>query len=41
MSEVVETGWATITFLLTIVFAAFGYRFFGPDQAPLIKKRVI
>jgi len=27
-----ETPWVTITFLLTVVVAAFGYRFFGPEQ---------
>lgn len=30
-----ETPWVTITFLLTVVVAAFGYRFFGPEQPQL------
>ena len=30
--EMEETPWVTITFLITVVVAAFGYRFFGPEQ---------
>ena len=35
IEEVEQTCWYTVTFLLTIAIAAFGYRFFGPDNAAL------
>ena len=33
--EMEETPWVTITFLITLVVATFGYRFFGPEQPHL------
>jgi len=38
MSEVEKTRWATITSLLTVVFAAFGFRYFEPNQTPVNKQ---
>ena len=36
--EVEETCWCTITILMSIIIAAFSYRFFGPENPESSKK---
>ena len=36
--ELEETCWCTITILVSIIIAAFSYRFFGPENPEASKK---
>ena len=36
--ELEETCWCTITILVSIIIAAFSYRFFGPENPETSKK---
>ena len=37
--ELEETCWCTITILVSIIIAAFSYRFFGPENPETSKNR--